>query len=152
MGGSTWICGPSRNNNNTQDSWRCGSRSIKSKNVSQKIKNDIKLTSTTLDPSQTQISSSLVVPAKADSGASRHYMKESDQHVLTNISSSPGPTVYLPDNNTMTSMKAGDLPFPSILSSSAKKAHVFRDLQSASLVSLGQLCDFLDKELWGYIC
>ena len=68
-------------------------------------------------------------------------MKESDQHVLTNISSSPGPTVYLPDNNTMTSMKAGDFPFPSILSSSAKKAHVFRDLKSASLVSLGQLCD-----------
>ena len=79
--------------------------------------------------------------AKADSGASRHYVKESDQHVLTNISSSSGPTVYLPNNNTMTSFKAGSLPLPAILSSSATKAHIFRDLQSASLVSLGQLCD-----------
>ena len=56
--------------------------------------------------------------------------------------------VLLSGKYTMTSMKAGDLPFPSIISSSAKKAHVFRDLQSASLVSLGQLCDddcILDK-------
>jgi len=41
----------------------------------------------------------------------------------------------------MTSFKAGFLPLLPILSSSATKAHIFRDLQSASLVSLGQFCD-----------
>jgi hypothetical protein len=41
----------------------------------------------------------------------------------------------------MNSTSSGLLPFQSNLSTSACKVHIFKDLQSASLISLGQLCD-----------
>jgi hypothetical protein len=41
----------------------------------------------------------------------------------------------------MNSTSSGLLPFQPNLSTSARKVHIFKDLQSASLISLGQLCD-----------
>ena len=52
---------------------------------------------------------------------------------------------------TITSIKHDFLTNCSNLSNAAKKAHIFRDLHTSSLISLGQLCDvncqvFLDKD------
>ena len=92
------------------------------------------------------------VIAKADSGASRHYFRATDIQALKRVRFDPnGPTVHLPNNETITSTVTGQLPFSDKLSTSARQAHVFNDLHSASLVSLGQLCDddctiFLHKD------
>jgi hypothetical protein len=47
----------------------------------------------------------------------------------------------LPNNESMTSTTSGSIPFQSSLSQQACKAHIFKDLQSSSLISLGRLCD-----------
>ena len=60
--------------------------------------------------------------------------------MLQNIQQVSGPSVYLPDMQKITADRAGFLPIPH-LSSTARSAHVFPNLQSASLLSLGQLCD-----------
>ena len=52
-----------------------------------------------------------------------------------------GPTVTLPDNSTITANKKGILPLSSSLTPKASTAHLLQDLQSASLILVGQLCD-----------
>ena len=82
------------------------------------------------------------VIAKADSGATRHYFRATDATVLKNQQDdSSGPTVTLPDNTTITATKKGEVPLSTKLTTKATTAHVLNDLQSASLISLGQLCD-----------
>jgi hypothetical protein len=49
--------------------------------------------------------------------------------------------VLLPDNTSIKATESGHLPLSNLLTQNAKKAHVLRDLHSASLISLGQLCD-----------
>ena len=62
--------------------------------------------------------------------------------VLTNIKKTrDGPTVQLPNNKTMSATRTGNIPLEISLSAHAKKAHIFDGLHSASLISLGQLCD-----------
>lgn len=51
-----------------------------------------------------------------------------------------GPTVRLPKNHFITSTVKVHLPIPS-LSIKATKTHIFKDLRSASLISIGQICD-----------
>ena len=92
------------------------------------------------------------VVLKADSGASKHYIRPTDAMVLQHRTTvTNGPCVSLPDNTTMRGTHQGHLPFNSnVLSAHATRAHVFPHLSSASLLSLGQLCDddcniFLDK-------
>ena len=80
------------------------------------------------------------VIAKADSGASNHYWMIKDQHILQNILHRIGPTVFLPNNNSITSNASGKLPL-SNLSEDSKKAHILPGLKNSSLLSLGQLCD-----------
>ena len=77
---------------------------------------------------------------KADSGASQHYIRPQDLDILQNVQQIAGPSVYLPDMTKITATQCGSLPIPN-LSPTACKAHVFPRLQSASLLSLGQLCD-----------
>ena len=91
----------------------------------------------------TNHNSSVIPPlpvVKADSGASRHYFRPEDSHVLKNLNTQPGPTVQLPDNSTLSSTKCGSLPIPT-LSTNAKRTYVLKNLKNASLLSLGQLCD-----------
>ena len=52
-----------------------------------------------------------------------------------------GPKVQLPNNDTMSASRTGNIPLGISLRSHAKKAHIFDGLHSASLISLGQLCD-----------
>jgi hypothetical protein len=78
---------------------------------------------------------------KADTGATAHYIKQADALVLQNLSpTTTGPTVRLPNNTVMRPQLQGHLPITGIPKGSTK-AHVFKDLQSASLLSVGQLCD-----------
>ena len=77
---------------------------------------------------------------KADSGASRHYFRDCDKHVLQNTVPTKGPTVYLPDMSSLNATEKGFLPIDQ-LSRIASEAHVFKKLHSSSLLSIGQLCD-----------
>ena len=80
------------------------------------------------------------VIAKADSGASNHYWMIKDQRILKDLLHKIGPTVFLPNNQSITSNATGHLPIPS-LSSSSTTAHILPGLKNSSLLSLGQLCD-----------
>ena len=78
--------------------------------------------------------------AKGDSGASQHYVTPTDQFFLHSKSTSPGPTVLLPNNQTMTTSQQGILSLSSKLSPQAQTAYVLPKLHT-SLISLGQLAD-----------
>lgn len=78
--------------------------------------------------------------AKLDSGATGSYFCLNDAHHLKNIHQCHGPTVLLPDNTKMHTSESGSLPFPG-LSDTAKQAYIYPKLQSASLISVGKLCD-----------
>ena len=79
--------------------------------------------------------------AKADSGASKHFFRQNDIHVLRNVTNdTQGPTVMLPDMSTIKATKKGTIPLMG-LSSKATTTHILPNLKSASLLSMGQLCD-----------
>ena len=62
--------------------------------------------------------------------------------LITNVKNTrDGPTVQLPNKDTMSATRTVNTPLASSLSSHAKKAHIFDRLHSASLISLCQLCD-----------
>ena len=79
--------------------------------------------------------------AKGDSGATSHYWREQDKKCLQNIEITPGPTVTLPNNTTITSTARGRLPLHDSLSREATTTAILPNLHSSSLISLGQLCD-----------
>ena len=82
------------------------------------------------------------VIAKADSGATSHYWRKTDAHTLLDVqATSHGATIQLPDSSTISATAVGRLPLPAYLTVSATNTHVFDYLHSASLISLGQLCD-----------
>ena len=78
--------------------------------------------------------------AKADSGASKHFFRYQDRHVLQNITPCLGPPVGLPDGTVIRASHSGTLPLRH-LSAPAKTVQIFKGLKSASLISVGQLCD-----------
>ena len=81
------------------------------------------------------------VTFKADSGASNHYIREKDAHILKNTHrNTNGPVVYLPDNTTLQTQYSGNIPLANV-SQQGTNAHVLPNLHSASLLSMGQLCD-----------
>ena len=80
--------------------------------------------------------------AKEDSDASNNYWCNEDIPVLADITDVHNrPTVQLPKNDTMSDTQAGHIPSSLSLSKQASKAHIFDGIHSASLISLGQLCD-----------
>ena len=60
---------------------------------------------------------------------------------LHKCTQSNGPTVHLPNGETISASMQGFLTCSSKLSKQAQLVHVFPDLHSTSLISLGQLCD-----------
>ena len=80
------------------------------------------------------------VIAKPDSGASDMYWRSKDKHILQSLSPTQGPEVHLPDGTTIQSNEMGNLPIPE-LSPTAQQCHVLPDLHSASLISVGKLCN-----------
>ena len=89
-------------------------------------------------PPTTHTSSTLLT-MKADSGAYRHDIRPPDATILHKISYNfHAPTVQLPNNASITATETGRLRISPYL---YEQAHVLQDLASASLLSLGQLCD-----------
>ena len=93
------------------------------------------------------------VVLKADSGASRHYLRSQDAAILRNKKTIVNsPRVSLPNNTVIQGNEQGHLPLNTTsLSTMDTQAHVFPNLLSASLLSLGQLCDddwkiYLDRK------
>ena len=94
----------------------------------------------TSQPLISPIPSSTII-AKGDSGATNHYWKQVDCQVLINIQHIPGPSVHQPNNTALASTGTGQLPLSTSLSPTGKQAMIIPALKSASLISLGQLCD-----------
>ena len=86
--------------------------------------------------------------AKIDSGASKNYFRECDQHVLTDIVKVQGPKVLLPDNNGILINKQGSIPLPNIIRGPARKGYILPGLKNCSLLSLGQ---FMDSGCWALV-
>ena len=76
----------------------------------------------------------------ADSGSFGHYLNPGDAKYLTRIEEDVSVTVSMPNDMTMTSSLSGDLILNTI-PMEARKAHVFNEITSWSLLSLGVLCD-----------
>ena len=80
--------------------------------------------------------------AKADSGASTHSFCISDKKLLNNIRKmTNAPKCQLPDGTIISPKEQGEIKQFKNLSESAKLAYVHPALKSASLISIGQLCD-----------
>ena len=91
-----------------------------------------------------------IIIAKGDSAASKHYLKEKDSSVLSNIRPYSGTPVTLPDTDEIAPSNKGFLPLSNKLSQEAQTATTLPQLRSSSLISLGQICDsactiFLNK-------
>ena len=79
--------------------------------------------------------------AKGDSAASSHYWRKEDEKCLHDVKKFAGPSVMLPNKTTITANQRGQLSLSDELSSQAQTAMILPQLKSASLISIGQLCD-----------
>ena len=89
--------------------------------------------------SEHQLNNNII--AKGDSAASKHYWKESHRSVLSHVRPYSGPSVTLPDADMIAPSNKGILSLSSQLSNEAQTATTLPQLQSSSLISLGQICD-----------
>ena len=78
--------------------------------------------------------------AIADTAATGHYITQ-ECPVVDKRSTNYGVNVTLPDGNSINSTHTALLQLPSQLPINARTAHIFPDLKSGSLISIGQLCD-----------
>ena len=86
--------------------------------------------------------SALTVTCKADSGASKTYIKPQHKYILDQRQTiNNGPQVLVPNGSKLQTIETGFLPLHSILSTHARKANILEGLNNASLLSIGQLCD-----------
>ena len=138
MGGSTQYCKNVQNDKN--QNWRCGSgNNISSLHNNHKIINNLHSHETSNLPYLPHKLNNII--AKGDSGASQHYFRLQDSTALNNVQQDPhGPTVLLPNNDSITASHTAHLPFSTHLSPHATKTSLFTDLQN-NLISIGQLCD-----------
>ena len=81
------------------------------------------------------------VTMKADSGASKHFIRQSDDDILSNIQTSQSTSVILLDKTNLMAIMKGTLPLNKLLSPRANIAHVLPGLWNSSLLFIGQLCD-----------
>ena len=101
-----------------------------------------------------QTSSKLILPtstvqysiAKGDSGVTNHYFGLNSATSLLNENPDPnGPTVTLPNNQTIKATHKGDLPFVTNLSPQVTKTSLFPNLHN-NLLSIGQYCVTTDAQ------
>ena len=79
---------------------------------------------------------------KADSGASKTYIRPKDSFILQqrqNINN--GAKVQIPNGTNMSTVEQGILPLHQLLSKTAQKGNVLEGLNNTSLLSIGKLCD-----------
>ena len=79
---------------------------------------------------------------KADTGASKHFIKNEHKTFLAQIQKLfDGPRAMLPNKNTIKATHKGNLILHNQLSQSSRQAFVYPKLTNESLLSIGQLCD-----------
>ena len=79
---------------------------------------------------------------KADTGASRHFVKSEHLEHLGSIQRiKNGPSALLPNNEKIKPTFVGNLPINTRLKEDATEALVYPDITNESLLSIGQLCD-----------
>jgi len=76
-----------------------------------------------------------------DSAASDSYIRPEDKALLKNIEPYTGTPVLLPDADTLNPIEQGQLHLHPEFSSTASTSTVLDKLKSASLLSVGKLCD-----------
>ena len=80
--------------------------------------------------------------SKAGRVVSNNYWQTEYMTVFTNVKRTrDGPTVQLPNNETMSTTRTENITLESSLSAHAKKTHIFDGLYSASYISLSQMFD-----------
>ena len=82
-----------------------------------------------------------IVIAKGDSGATHHYIRPQDEDCLKNRKPNTTIKVTLPNAQAISSTTQGDLSLHKSISKQGRNAIILPQLQSSSLISLGQLCD-----------
>ena len=103
--------------------------------------NKINVSQSFSSPISNSKTSDKVVIAKGDSAASDHYWRKKDKHCLTNIVPHITPPILLPNKDTVTGTEKGNVPMHPLISKSASTAKILPELKSASLISIGKLCD-----------
>ena len=99
-----------------------------------KVNNSFNITNKLTKTSVAQTKSILL---KADTGASRHYVRTTDTNILDNIQQNRNSIkVYLSNNDVFKSNMTGLIPV-SGLSKSAKEAQILPSLTNTSLLSIG---------------
>ena len=83
-----------------------------------------------LKSNQVQMATKIVMK-KGDSAGSSHYWREKDVEVLSKIKDIIGPSVLLPNKDTIDATSQGRLPLSLLLSVCAKKAMILPGLKSA---------------------
>ena len=84
----------------------------------------------------------IIINALVDTGATGHYLDENTEKICENIEpTSTGPIISVANGDVMNATKRATMPLAPQLSAQAKEAHVFKDLSSGPLVSIGRLCD-----------
>lgn len=78
---------------------------------------------------------------KADSGASKHFVKEIDQTILSSIQHDTNTSVILPNKMELKTNTVGTLPLSSSLTSRASLVNVLPGMTKSSLLSIRQLCN-----------
>ena len=80
-----------------------------------------------------------VMYMKCDSAATRHYVHYEDRECLSGIQPYKGPSVILPDAETLAPSHQGFLPLHKELSVRERNETVLPRLKSALLISLGHV-------------
>lgn len=76
--------------------------------------------------------------AKLDSGASQHFFKKEHEIFLKNVTAiDKGPTVQLPDKNTISATHLGTIPLHLNLQPSSTEAFILPQPTNKSLLSIG---------------
>ena len=77
-----------------------------------------------------------------DTGATGHYLDNAAAPYCTTIEyTSTGPSVRVANGNNIETSKRALVSLAKELSTKTKTGHIFDDLKSGSLISIGQLCD-----------
>ena len=78
---------------------------------------------------------------KGDSAASSHCLRKADKQCIKSITRFNRSSILLLNNLIITTNKKGLLPLSSNLLPNAQTVMILPNLKSASLISIGQLCD-----------
>lgn len=103
--------------------------------------NKIKINKNLITPSLVPPIQTKLIITKGDSAALQHYWQETDKHVLKNLQPTSGTSVILPDGDILLETEKGAINISDKLTTKAQTAIILQNLDSLSLISLGQVCN-----------